>query len=140
MKMPTRLFVVDGAEQTKLLLMPCVTHGSHVVLGGGLPGGINGALHMHVDEVQQLVDILRAGVLWSGLVDVGTMAHAEPGDVQGSVVTRSGMFGVSVLHGRYVFSWATKGFPPGIVLLDDAGRERAILALLELLHGKAAAA
>jgi hypothetical protein len=140
MKMPAKVLVVDGAgvEQTKLILMPCVTHGAHVVLGGGAPGATVGALHLHVHEAAELVDVLRAGLSWAGLQHV---AGEPAGDLQGSAIVRGGMYGVSVLNGRYVLSWKCSSFPGlGLVFVDDVGRERAVNALLELLHGKAAAA
>lgn len=142
--LPTKILTVDGAgpEQTKLILLPCLQHGKHVVLGGGAPGDTTGALHLHVDEVNALIDVLRAGVLWAGLhaVDPADVS-AAPGDLQGSTLVRGGIYAVSVLKGRYTLSWRATSWPDvGLVFLDDVGRERAIDALLELLHGKAAAA
>lgn len=142
MKMPTKFFVVDGADDTKVLLMPCITHGSHVVLGGGVPGQATGALHLLVAEAEQLVDALRAGSSWARLQSAKHLPGYDDVDaeLQGSVIVRDGIFGVTLAGGRYVLSWSARGWPVGLAILDDVGRERVASALTELLHGKAAAA
>lgn len=138
---PKNLFSFEGLNGEKIIVMKCTQHGSHVVLGFGKSELIS-CLHLHVPEAMDLIDVLRAGVTWAKLeLQQPLPGHPEAdGDRQAGNIVRDGGYAVTVRGQQYMLSLVPKALPAVVAVLGPNARERICSALLELVHGKVAAA
>lgn len=135
---PSKLLRLTGAAGEPLLVFQCLEHRKHVVLASGRSGVLL-PLHLLVDEALELVKVLGAGESWAQL----QLQPEVPGEMpirQGSVMVRSGVWGVAVTPVAYYLSWSIPGAPVTIVSLEAKGRAELAAAVLEISTGKEVAA